>query len=153
LQDNFSGGLLMEDDVTVVGVKLYSMAENPSYRDAAYVSDVVLSKIRQGVYRQYSKITSTFLSQETLSEPWSYFNQVVPSTKVPKGSVYVGEEYLYSCPKGKCAKQKFKVTASNLYYTETLNLKVKGTYNKKTIKKHISLRSYPLYLSYIPKQI
>ena len=145
LQDNYSGGLLMEDEVTVVGVKLYSMDENPSYRDAAYVSDTVLSKIRQGVYRQYSKITSTFLSQETLSEPWSYFNQVVPSTKVPKGSVYVGEEYLYSCPKGKCAKQKFKVTASNLYYTETLNLKVKGTYNKKTIKKYTGFSDYATY--------
>ena len=145
LSDDYSGNVLTEDEVTVVGIKLYGNNENPSYRDIAYVSDSVLASIRQGMYRKYSTITSKFLSQEYLSEPWSYYNQVVPSTKVPNGYVYVSEDHTYSCPKGKCAKQSFTVTTTNLYYTETLNLKVKGTYNKKNINKYTGFSDYNLY--------
>ena len=145
IMDNYSGNALMEKKVTVVGLKVYSLDENPSYRDIAYVSDTVLEEIRQGTYRQYSTITTKFLSMENVSDPWSYYLQVVPSKKVPKGYVYVSEDYKYSCPKGKCANRKFTVTATNLYYTEVLNLKVKGTYNKKNIKKLTGFSDYMNY--------
>ena len=143
--DNYTGGKLMEEEVTVVGIRLYDLDENPTFTDKVYVSDAILTAVRSNTYQQYSTITSKFLSTETVSEPWYYYNQVVPSNKVPKGYVYVSEDWTYSCPKGKCATQKFTLTASNLYYTETIDLKVKGTYNKKTIKSKTGFSDYSLY--------
>ncbi|MDD6467549.1 MAG: ABC transporter ATP-binding protein [Erysipelotrichaceae bacterium] len=143
--DNYSGNKVMDEQVTVVGVVLYDLEENPSFRDRIYVSDTVLTEIRIGIYRQYSKITSVFRSQEMVSEPWNAYQQVIPSKVVPKGYVYVSEDWIYSCPKGKCANQKFKITASNLYYTQEVNLKVKGTYNKKNIKSRTGFSDYSYY--------
>ena len=143
--DNFTGGKLFEEQAKVVGLVLYSLDENPTYRDRAYVSETILEKIRQSTYKQYSKITSKFLNIESLSEPWSYYNQIIPSKRVPKGYVYVSEDYTYSCPKGKCANQSFTITAENLYYTNVLKLRVKGTYNKKNMYSRTGFGDYAMY--------
>lgn len=147
LNNNYTGENMLDKPIKVVGVVLYDYEAVNYYssQDAIYLSDELMDVVRLSYYKQYSTIVSKFRSSEYKSEPWMYQYQVIPSKKVPKGKVYISEDMMYECPKMKCAGLKFKVTASNLYYQDTLNLKVKGTYNKKNIKSKTGFKDYAMY--------
>ena len=146
LNDNYTGNRITEDPVTVVGVQVFKYDDTYYMGDGAfYLSSGLMETLQTNTMRYYSTVTSTFRGQTTSSDIWNTYGQVIPSKKVPQGKVMISEDNIYNCPDMKCAGLKFRVNVKNLYTEKVLNLKVKGTYNKKNFKSKTGYKDYQYY--------
>ncbi len=131
--DNSPTYLNKNYDLKVVGIK-YSEEKNNSYYygySRFYFSESVLKYITSNNNKLYTTIKYTFNNVEESSYSGSIMGEILPSSKVPKGKVIISEDYSYNCKEYNCKNYSFTLDAENLYYKETLNLKVLSMYNKK----------------------
>ena len=58
---------------------------------------------------------------------------VFPSNKIKSGNVYVHENISYACKDFNCKNRDLSVSINNIYYSDSINLKISNVYNDKNV--------------------
>jgi len=116
--------------VKIVGIKYLK----DSYDTYFYVDENLINFIKDNYINDLTLIKYTFLGNEYTSYDGG-MNELVPSTKVPKGKAIVSEDFMYSCKNFNCKNKKINITSKTPYSEMKKTLKVSKMYNKKNIKK------------------
>lgn len=123
--------------IKVVGIKYY---EDDIYRDyELYFSDKLIQEFQYRTNQNYSSIKVNFMGTNYNS---SYYNsefRIVPNKNVPSGKAYMGEEYSFYCDKNNCLNKDLTINIENIYYKDSMSLKVDKMYNRKNIESLLNL--------------
>ncbi len=122
--------------IKLVGIK-YLDEIKLSFDNTLYLSDNMINKYMYSINSGYS-ITSIMFNGSYITY------SVMPSNKVPKGNVIIPSEITATCKNYSCKGYDLKVIIKNIYYEDTLNLKVSNYYTDKTIK-NLTGYSYDMY--------
>ncbi|MEG2351548.1 MAG: ABC transporter ATP-binding protein [Bacilli bacterium] len=133
--------------VKIVGIKYFDKGD-PS-ENKVYVSESVLDGFRKITYQNFSLIESTLNGKSFKSEQYSSINRIVPNDKVGRGEALVSEDLNTICNKSNCKNSVINISASNLYYTDNINLKITNMYNKSTHKRLTGLQNYDFHVGEI----
>lgn len=115
--------------VKIVGLKYGTEIYNRIY----YVTDKFQNDISENSNKKYSTIKYNFMDVDGISYTDSFTNEILPSNKVPSGSVIIPEEFIYRCKDNNCKDKSFKVNVSNIYYDIDTEFKVINNTDKKNI--------------------
>lgn len=115
--------------VKIVGLKYGTEMYNRIY----YVTDKFQNDISENSNKKYSTIKYNFMDVDGISYTDSFTNEILPSNKVPSGSVIIPEEFIYRCKDNNCKDKSFKVNVSNIYYDIDTEFKVINNTDKKNI--------------------
>ena len=103
-------------DIVVSGF-LFKEMDNWEFSFGVYPE--VFEMVKRGINSNYSKTKVAVAGQEFESDPWSMNNKVVPSNRVGRGGAIVSSDWNYFWEWQWAPGQSFKVTVSNLYYTDS----------------------------------
>lgn len=115
--------------VKIVGLKYGTEMYNRIY----YVTDKFQNDISENSNKKYSTIKYNFMDVDGISYTDSFTNEILPSNKVPSGSVIIPAEFIYRCKDNNCKDKSFKVNVSNIYYDIDTEFKVINNTDKKNI--------------------
>ena len=123
--------------VKVVGVA-YKEATNESvftYGGELFFSDALLQELLEGTYSVNSTVTTTIngKAQEAAEESAVY--QILSSDEVKKGTAVGAAELDNFYEKGKAKGQTISIAVKNIYYKESISLKIADVYTEKTYEK------------------
>ena len=128
IQDFYTGDIDKDLKVKIVGIKYNKNTQD--YNSTLYMSDDIINKISFGQNQAYSIVNILFLDKYRESNMYGGDFSLTYNPKVPYGEVYITSDLNYDCPKESCINQPLRVEVNNLYYKETLDLKVTKTYTK-----------------------
>ena len=125
-----------EVTVRIVGLAYKTYNQNSYvYGGDLFVSDSLLEDMLENTYSVNSTVTTTINGKAQEAAEGSATYRVVPSSKVAQGTAVASEEINNFYEKGKAKEQTISVAVKNIYYTESINLKVADVYTKKTFEK------------------
>lgn len=125
-----------EVTVRIVGLAYKTYNQNSYvYGGDLFVSDSLLEDMLENTYSVNSTVTTTINGKAQEAAEGSATYRVVPSSKVAQGTAVASEEINNFYEKGKAKEQTISVAVKNIYYTESINLKVVDVYTKKTFEK------------------
>lgn len=131
--------------VTVVGCAYKPQSEEfdfTMYSGNLYVTDELMSTMREEIYNYSSTVKCMMNGKEQAYVPGNAFYRVIPNSNVAAGTALVAEE-LDNFYGNKGAKnQNMTVTAENMYYTQSVDLKIADTYNKKNFTSKTGVSDY-----------
>lgn len=131
-----------EIKVKVTGIVLVDEEEDEEsgYTDASriYFSDAMTSELRTSMYSSSS--TTTMLLNGNEEQLYPGEGGLVSNEKVPEGYILLPTAYDSMFKKGYAAGEEIRLTAKTLYYDQTLNLMIMGTYGEKTFKSKTGLK-------------
>ncbi len=113
----------------VVGIKYKDNATD--YGEGIfYVSDNIEAALGKSVNKYFS--FAKVLFENSYHDSNDYINEfmIVPLDRVPKGQVYISDDYSFYCPRENCKNRPLTIEVSNKYYDAKLNLTVTKTYYK-----------------------
>lgn len=141
--DERMGDNVLDKKVKIVGIK-YQEQTNYS-NNKFYVSGTIIGSIQKTINKNYSE-TETLLNNNLL-KGIRYSNQynIIPSEKVEKGKIIISEDLSYYCKNYYCKNNEATVTIKNLYYTESIELKVSNTFNKNSIERLTGYKDFDRY--------
>ncbi len=129
--------------VKIVGIK--KAQNNYVEWNTIYISDAMVNSLRYAVNQSYSKTKVLF---ENAYHDSNYYNsefRIIKSDRVPSGQAYISDDYSYMCKNEYCINHSLNVSISNLYYSDSIDLKVTKTYTKKNYKRLLGLDNYDEY--------
>lgn len=125
-----------EVTVRIVGLAYKTYNQNSYvYGGDLFVSDSLLEDMLENTYSVNSTVTTTINGKAQEAAEGSATYRVVPSSKVAQGTAVASEEINNFYEKGKAKEQTISVAVKNIYYTESINLKVADVYTKKNFEK------------------
>ena len=141
---NFFDGVVDKDTpVKIVGIIYNSNSSN--YNSVLYLSDELINKISFSQNQAYSNVRVLFLNKYRNSDMYGREFSLRYNSNVPNGEVYVSSDLNYECPKENCINQPLKVEVDNVYYKDSLDLRVSRIYTKKNINSLLGISDYDMY--------
>ncbi|MBR0400754.1 MAG: ABC transporter ATP-binding protein [Mogibacterium sp.] len=132
-----------EHKIRVTGLILKDEEENAEngYTDISrvYFSDSMIREIRKGMYASNSKTTMLINGAEENCTPGA--GGLVTNDKVPEGYVLLPTTYDPMFKEGYAAGKTVVIRAKGLYYEQSLELMIMGTYGEKTFEKKTGLKN------------
>ncbi len=125
-----------EQKIDIVGIQ-YNEEDN-NYDAKFYLASSVIENLRSEINKQYSDMKLLFDGKYIP-------NSVLPSEKVEKGTAIVYDDLRYQMTSGNIRNKTIQIEVNNIYYQETLNLKIKNTYTKSNFKKMTGYEEYDNY--------
>lgn len=107
-----------------------------------YADSSLLEELKFAINREYSSLKVLFMDHYHHSYSYDIHYQVIPNDNVLDGEVYISEDLKYLCKNENCLNQPFKIEVNNLYYQDSLDLKVTKIYNKKNMEQLLGLKDY-----------
>ena len=132
LSDSYSDTYDKENPFVISGIRYATSKEG--YDDVIYMSSEKINLLKYKINQDYSQIIVEFNGQKYRGNYDQEF-YVYPSTKVKPGEVLVSSDVNYLVKDGKCIGDELKVSAENIYYTESIVSKITATYNKKNFNR------------------
>ena len=140
LSNIFDSSLDKSKTYKIVGIKYYE-ADNSSYDSIIYVNDEILNSAKFAVNQIRSTTKVMFLDK--YREDLTY--QVRTSDRVPSGEIIISSDLNYECPNEYCINKNIKIEIENLYYKDSIDLKITNTYNKNNLKSLLGIEDYDMY--------
>lgn len=133
-----------EMNVTVVGFAYKTPDSNSfmNYTGELFVTDQLMSTMMTETYNYNSTVKTTINGKEQQYEEGNAFYRIVPNSRVKAGEAVASEEINNFYEKGDAKGKTITVTAENIFYTQSVNLKIADTYNKKTFEKKTGVSDY-----------
>ena len=129
--------------VKVVGVAYKTYNQNPyTYGGDLFLNSALLQEMLEDTYSTNSKVTTTINGKAQEAAEGSAMYRIVPSDKVAQGTAVGSEELNNFYEKGKAKDQTISVSVKNIYYTESVSLKIADVYTKKTFEKLTGVKDY-----------
>lgn len=116
--------------IKVVGIKYL----DDNSEDIIYGNSKLLDKYMNYINRDYSnvKININNKNYDSYNDIGNSF-YITSSDKVSRGNVIVSEDINYTCKDFNCKNKNLKIYIYNLYYKDSINLKISNTYNSKNV--------------------
>ena len=129
--------------VKVVGVAYKTYNQNSyTYGGDLFLNSALLQEMLEDTYSTNSKVTTTINGKAQEAAEGSAMYRIVPSNKVAQGTAVGSEELNNFYEKGKAKDQTISVSVKNIYYTESVSLKIADVYTKKTFEKLTGVKDY-----------
>ncbi len=129
--------------IKVSGIVLLDPGESDDSRfgDASqiYFSDSLADELREAMYSTNG--TTTMLLNGTEETVYPGEGGLVTNEKVPEGYILLPTSYDSMFKKGYAAGNELKLKAKTLYYEQSLDLMIMGTYGEKTFEKKTGLKN------------
>lgn len=123
--------------IKVVGV-IYLTGND--YNSKIYGKRELLDKYMGIVDREYSSVIVNINEKNYPS--YNYLGDsftIRPSSYVREGCSYVSEDISYTCKDYNCKNKSMGIKVDNLYYNDSLNLKICEVYNKKNVNRILGI--------------
>ena len=122
--------------IKVVGIKYI----DDNSEDIIYGNSKLLDKYMNYINRDYSnvKININNKNYDSYNDIGNSF-YITSSDKVNKGNVIVSEDINYTCKDFNCKNKDLRINIDNLYYRDSINLKISNTYNSKNVGKILGI--------------
>ncbi len=133
-----------EIKVTVVGFA-YKPQEDSGiymYTGELFATDNMISTMLKETYSYNSTVKTTINGKEQQYQEGSSLYRVMPNSKVSAGNAIVSEEVNNFYEKGDAKGKTITVTAENMFYTQSVDLKVSDIYTKKTFESKTGVSDY-----------
>lgn len=135
IYDNFNPN--DSNKIKIVGIKYF---EDDVYRDyELYFSEKLIQEFQYRINQNYSSVKVNFMGTNYQSLNYQKDFKITPMRNVPHNEAYISEEYNFYCDKNNCLNKYFTINVKNIYYEDTLTLKITKTYNRKNIEKLLSI--------------
>ena len=145
LEDSVKATYYLSGDKNELSVKVVGIVyqenivfnyENNVIYGTSEMLEQYMSKINMG----YSSIKVNINNQNYLSiqYPGESFH-IVPSDRVSSGNALVSEGINYTCKDFNCKNKNLGINVENLYYKDSLSLKIKDVYNSKNVNKILGI--------------
>ena len=134
---------LVQDDLKsykIVGIKYKNDLETYQYQ--LYFTEKAIDKFQVQTNEAYSKTVVSFLGKNHKVNSWEPSYKVVPNNKVPLNEAFISEDNKYICHNENCLGQNININISNLYYQDTLTIRVSKYYNSKNIASVLEMPNY-----------
>ncbi len=129
--------------VKVVGVAYKTYNKNAyTYGGDLFLSSGLLQEMLENTYSTNSTVTTTINGKAQEAAEGSSMYRIVPSDKVAQGTAVGAAELDNFYEKGNARDQTISVSVKNIYYTESLSLKVADVYTKKTFEKLTGVKDF-----------
>ena len=140
--DNNKGDFDKSKKYVVTGIR-YRGNDEP-YMDQAriYVKDSFLENVQYLTHQRYSSVSIDFINEIVDSYSYMSYMNLEPNHWVPKGTVFISEDENYRCEKENCVNKNITINVKNVYYTDSITLRIEKTYNKKNIEYVLDLPNY-----------
>lgn len=134
-------GAAIEGKYKIVGIK-YEDNSDFSYQFKIHVSTTVLNELRKGININYSTTALTFNDQIYSSDTMRFYYNIRPLDRVPDGEAYVFNDMSMYCKNYNCINTNMNVKVKNIYYEDSVDLKIKKTFTKDNFKIVTGLSKY-----------
>ena len=124
----------------VVGIRFNESVSFYGNDMKIYLSGTILDKLKFRINQQYSTVKVLFLDKYYVSGYGN--NDVKPNDNVPQGCAYVSYDLTYYNNGYSIINKPIQIEAKNLYYQDTLDLKITKTYTKNNFKSLLGLSKY-----------
>ena len=116
--------------IKVVGIKYL----DDNSEDIIYGNSKLLDKYMNYINRDYSnvKININNKNYDSYNDIGNSF-YITSSDKVSRGNVIVSEDINYTCKDFNCKNKDLRINIDNLYYRDSISLKISNTYNSKNV--------------------
>lgn len=141
LENSNTGTKMLLNDLKIVGIKY---VEESTYMDNTkiYLSSNALNDIMKSINKVYSRVESK-LNETKLNFDYNRGGyNIYPSSKVPNGKALIPDELSYACKDYYCNNNNINILVENIYYTDSIDLVISGTYNKNNFEKLTGLKNY-----------
>ena len=141
--ENVSNSIL-NSELKIVGIK-YTDEINYSDNVKFYLSNDDIENLGMSINKMYSDI-NLYIDNEEINDTNISYN-IFPSKNVKSGEAIINDELNYNCKNYICSD--LLVNINNIYYSDSLSLKVTKSYNKNNIESVTGYKDYDEYSSYI----
>ncbi len=140
LRDMYTGELDKSTPIKIVGV---SYTDSGIYsQDVIYVNDSIIDNLTYQINQMYSNLKILFQGKYYDSTNYDMYFRLVPKRIIKEGMVYIPSDLDYLCKNDYCIGSDIVIDIDNIYYKDTLNLKVEKSYNKKNIESLTGIKDY-----------
>lgn len=122
--------------LTVAGIKYIS--NEYGYNNIIYCNNNIINEFITELNRRYSNIVININNKNYSSNDGFQINV---NNKVPKGYAYVSEDMSYACKDYECKNKILSINIDNLYYKDSISLKINNVYNQKNSKKLLDINT------------
>ncbi len=141
LRDMYTGELDKSTPVKIVGIS-YTDSNGYYMDDVIYVSDSILDNLTYQINQMYSNLKVLFQGKYYDSSNYVNNFRIVPKRSINDGSAYISSDMNYLCKNEYCIGSDITIDIDNLYYKDSLNLKVEKTYNKKNMESLLGIKEF-----------
>ena len=122
--------------IKVVGIKYL----DDNSEDIIYGNSKLLDKYMNYINRDYSnvKININNKNYDSYNDIGNSF-YIASSDKVSRGNVIVSEDINYTCKDFNCKNKDLRINIDNLYYRDSISLKISNTYNSNNVGKILGI--------------
>ena len=140
LSDMYTGVLDKSNPIKIVGI---SYTGSGFYgEDKFYVSDKIIDNFTYQVNQMYSNLKVLFQDKYYNSSNYDNYFRIIPKRNMNEGEVYISDDLDYLCKNYYCIGSSLSIEIDNLYYKDSLDLKVTRTYTKKNIESLTGINDY-----------
>lgn len=140
--ENANDGYKISDNLKIVGIVF---DDNYTYTNNFYVSNNILNKIKLSLNNIYSKTTIQLENSIFTSNMYDEVNRVVPNSNVRENEAMVSYDMNNYCTNSWCMNKNLNIKIKNIYYEESIDLKITNIYSSYNFKKMTGLSNYNTY--------
>ena len=141
LRDMYTGDLDKSTPIKVVGIS-YTDSNGYYSDDIIYVSDNIIDSLTYQINQSYSNLKVLFQGKYYDSSYYDMYFRLVPKRNISEGKAYIPSDLDYLCKNDYCIGSDMTIDIDNIYYKDTLNLRVEKSYNKKNIESLTGIKDY-----------
>lgn len=132
IRNMHTGELDKTTPIKIVGIS-YTNSNNVFNSCIIYVNDSIMGNVTYQINQTYSNMKVLFEGKYYNSTFYDNSYKIVPNGNVGEGYAYISSDLNYLCKNEYCIGRDISVEVDNLYYNDSLNLKVNKSYTKKNI--------------------
>lgn len=121
--------------------------KNLNYYDIGkiYGTNHLVDELKFSMNQSMSQLKVLFLDEYHDSNSYDVHYRIIPSDKVQGDDVYISSDFNSSCKNDSCLGYPLKIEVNQLYYQDSLSLKVGKTYQKNNMKTLLGDYSFEEY--------
>ena len=148
LQNNTTGQVY-NDKVKIVGI-IYSQDDSFYETNSIYMTDELFDEMRKGTNISYSSVDLEINNRIFSSDNYSklYFT-IEPLSKLSSGEVYAINGLNSFCNNYDCTGSNLKVMVKNMYYEDSVNLKIERVLSSENFRSLTGVKDYDTHASTI----
>lgn len=120
--------------IKVVGIAFDKETDEYSWAGDAYMQESALDEMLTAIYNYHSTATTMINGKAMDASAYDTYYGIFPSSKVSKGNAVMTEETNNFFKSGKAVGNNITVTVKNIYYKESIKLKISDVYTEKNCK-------------------
>ena len=130
---------------TIVGIAYDDTSILTGSYAKIYGTNHLVDELKFSMNQSMSQLKVLFLDEYHDSNSYDVHYRVIPSDKVQGDDVYISSDFNSSCKNDSCLGYPLKIEVNQLYYQDSLSLKVGKTYQKNNMKTLLGDYSFEEY--------